>query len=108
MNAELVADLKTLCICAVIAYGLVEICKPILEISRIDKSNPRYALAVRLTALIIGSLVGVFLHPVLNDEAGMIMGGALGACAGALNALIVSQIKKRIKTAQGLSDGSKQ
>jgi|11_taG_2_1085331.scaffolds.fasta_scaffold18023_1 uncharacterized membrane protein required for colicin V production len=107
MNAELIADLKTLCICAVIAYGLVEICKPVLEISRIDKSNPRYALAVRLTALIIGSFVGVFLHPVLNDDVSSIVGGALGACAGALNTVIVAQIKKRIKNTRGLSDESK-
>ena len=99
MSPEIIADLKTLCICAILAYGLVEICKPILEISSITKGKPVYKLAVRLTALIVGCIVGVFLHPALYDKGGMITGGALGACAGALNALIVAQIKKKIRKA---------
>ena len=94
---ELMIDLRTIALCAVVAYGLVEICKPVLEIMNIRKGQPVFKLAMRITALVVGCLVGTFLHVAINPEASRLLGGVLGACSGALNALIIGLIKKKSK-----------
>lgn len=96
MDLDLI-DLKTGALSAVIAWGLVEVLKPALTLAGIPEKGPRYALAVRLTALLVGAGVGAPLHEALGASGGMIEGAALGASAGALNALIVAQIKARIR-----------
>lgn len=97
-------DLKTGALSAVIAWGVVEALKPALLIKGYPEKGPRYALAVRVAALVVGGCVGLAIHPALDGTGGALTGGALGMAAGALNALIIAQVKARLRGAGGRKD----
>lgn len=93
MSPELIIDLKCIGICAVIAYGSTESLKPLL------KTGPKRLALVRSLALVSGAIAGYFIYPELDGKMSAIVGLGLGASSGALNALLVAQIKNRIKKA---------
>jgi cobalamin synthase len=97
MSPALIIDLKTIALSAVFAYALVELAKPALALLNIPPKHPKYKLAVRFIALVTGGVCGVLVYTQLGGESGDTVGAFMGICAGALNALLVSQIKKRIK-----------
>jgi energy-converting hydrogenase Eha subunit A len=90
MSPDLILDIKTIAITAVVAYGATEVLKPLMK-----ASNKRKSL-IRALALIVGGLVGFRIYPELGGKSN-IVGCSLGVCAGALNALIVALIKKKIQ-----------
>jgi len=93
MEQLFIQDLKTLAITAVIAWGATEALKPMMH-----KGERRLA-AVRTLALISGAIVGAFLHPELTEgKQSATIGACLGGAAGALNAIIVAVIKKKLKS----------
>ena len=91
MSPELIADLKTLSIAAVIAWGLTEVIKPLF------KQTPKRRSLLRFIALLGGGFSGWLIYSELGGLGGDIVGAALGTAAGALDALIVWAVKKRIK-----------
>ena len=93
MNPELIADIKTLALCAVIAWGFTEVLKPLLK-----RSGKRRA-ALRSLALVVGGVSGWFIYPELNGQGGSVVGAALGTAAGALDAVIVFIVKSKIESA---------
>lgn len=90
MSPELILDAKTIGITAVVAYGATEVLKPLMK-----ASNKRKSL-IRALALVVGGIVGFYVYPELGGKS-KIIGCSLGACAGALNALIVALIKKKVQ-----------
>jgi energy-converting hydrogenase Eha subunit A len=97
MSPEIILDLKLIGITAVIAYGFTEILKPLMK-----QGNKRKA-SVRALALITAGVAGYFIYPALGGT-NEIVGLSLGLCAGALNAIIVAIIKKRMKNLDGDSN----
>jgi len=102
MSPELMLKIEAVALCAIIAWGLVEWLKPLLNALGWEKGSNKIRSVTRLAALIIGALVGAVIYPELGGQSWK-LGGALGACAGALNAMLVAIVKKRIK---GLSDAN--
>ena len=100
MSPELKVKAEAIVLCAVVAWGLVEWLKPLLRSVGWEKNSVKIKAVTRLAALVIGGGVGAFIYPDLGGESWK-LGGALGMSAGALNALLVSIVKKRIK---GLGD----
>jgi len=91
MNIEYIIDLKTIAICAVLAYGATEVLKPLI------KRGPTRKAIVRFTALVIGIISGLLIYPELGGQGGGVVGGALGGASGALNAVIVAKVKSKVK-----------
>lgn len=100
MDPALMIDAKTLAIAAVIAWGATEILKPLMRQGGKRKS------ATRALALFTGMLSGWFIYPELGGQGGEIVGGSLGAAAGALNAMIVAVVKGKIKAQGGQSESN--
>ena len=98
MNPEYIIDLKTIILCAVLAYACVEILKPINEIFGIDRHTPKHRLTTRISSLLVGCLCGFFIYPALDGQGGDVLGIALGGASGALNAFLVSILKKKLKS----------
>jgi len=96
MSPELYLKIEAVVISAVIAWGLVEWTKPLISSLKIEKKSAQAKIITRLVALIIGAFVGGVIYPELGG-ASWKLGAALGTCAGALNAVIISIVKKRIK-----------
>lgn len=94
MDPSLVIDIKTIAISAVIAWGSTEILKPLM------KQGGKRKSATRALALFTGMMGGWFIYPELGGQGGKIVGGGLGAAAGALNAVIVAVVKSKVR-AQG-------
>ena len=100
MEQSLLIDVKTVAIVAVIAWGATEILKPLMKKGEKRKS------ATRALALFTGMFGGWFIYPELGGQGGQIVGGALGASAGVLNAVIVAVVKNKIKSQEGHSDSN--
>ena len=98
MDPALIIDLKTIALAAVIAWGSTEILKPLMRQGGKRKS------ATRALALFTGMFGGWFIYPELGGQGGEIVGGGLGAAAGALNAVIVAVVKNKIKAQGGGGD----
>jgi len=53
-------------------------------------------------ALVVGALVGALIHPeVTEDESLVLYGAVIGLGAGAMNSVIVSILKKKVRRAIG-------
>ena len=91
MSPEIIADLKTIALAAVIAWGCTEVIKPLLS------ASPKRRSLLRSIALLVGGAVGWFFYPELDGQGGEIVGGGLGLAAGALDAVIVWVVKSKIK-----------
>tara|TARA_R100000426_G_C4798116_1_gene101417 strand:+ start:567 stop:896 length:330 start_codon:yes stop_codon:yes gene_type:complete len=92
--------LETLAWTAISAWALVEWCRPLLTIFNIE--GPQRVLALRSMALVVGALVGALIHPeVTEDESLVLYGAIIGLGAGAMNSIIVSILKKKVKRAIG-------
>lgn len=94
--------LETFGLCAVIAWGIIEVTKPALKIYGVDPKGPQHALIIRAAALIVGAILGAAIYAALDKTAGVtrddvITGAAIGAAAGALNAALVAAVKRRLK-----------
>lgn len=94
---------ETLAWTAISAWALVEWSRPLLDMFKIQ--GPHRVLALRSMALVVGALVGAVIHPeVTEDESLVLYGAIIGLGAGAMNSIIVSIIKKKLKRATGDND----
>ena len=93
MSPEIILDLKVLGICAAIAWGATEVLKPLM------KRSSKRASALRAVALLVGGISGALVYPALGGEGGLIVGGGVGAAAGALDSCIVWYLKNKVKGA---------
>lgn len=94
---------ETLAWTAISAWALVEWSRPLLDMFKIQ--GPQRVLALRSMALVVGALVGAVIHPeVTEDESLVLYGAIIGLGAGAMNSIIVSIIKKKLKRATGDND----
>jgi hypothetical protein len=92
--------LETLAWTAISAWALVEWCRPLLTM--FDIQGPQRVLALRSMALMVGALVGALIHPeVTEDESLVLYGAVIGLGAGAMNSVIVSILKKKVRRAIG-------
>lgn len=101
MSPWMVNELKTLALSAVITWGLVQAVKPALKLKSIGGEKSQ--IIIRLVSVFLGLMIGAILHPALVEGPigpSAILGGGLGAAAGALNAVIVAQIKGRLNKEQ--------
>jgi hypothetical protein len=92
--------LETLAWTAISAWALVEWSRPLLTM--FDIQGPQRVLALRSMALVVGALVGALIHPeVTEDESLVLYGAVIGLGAGAMNSVIVSILKKKVRRAIG-------
>lgn len=97
---------EALALAAVIAWGIIEIIKPALRLYNIEPKSPKHTLIIRAAALVVGAMVGAPLYPALTSGAevwtgsNILIGAMLGGSAGALNALLVAQIKRKLRGRQ--------
>jgi hypothetical protein len=85
--------IETIILTAITAWALVEWCKPLLRLLGIAGQHKIFAL--RSIALIVGATSGSLLHPDFYPHSSAEHGFFIGLGCGALNALIVAQIKKK-------------
>jgi hypothetical protein len=99
MPEWMIHDLKTLGLSAAITWGFVQAIKPALKLRSIGGEKSQ--AIIRLVSVILGLVIGAILHPALVEGpigSSAVIGGGLGAAAGALNAVIVAQLKSRLKS----------